>query len=753
LNDGVSEAASPTPTFKFGCKEIYLINKKKSKRRFKMVKKLFFPLVGFVLLAFLFSFTMSMPLVAQEQEEEAEDVMDMDLEDLLNVEITTAGKKAEKISEIPASVVLVTREDIERYGYMSLEEVLENVPGVYKIDDMAYYGASFGMRGFWSTAARNVKVLVNGVHQSDGFWQTSQIENFRIPVEAIDRIEVIRGPMSIVYGSGAFFGAINIITNEFTEEQAVNVLSAGTGSLKTVQTAARLSGVAGDMKYAFNAGYMDTEGPDEPLSRMASDAGLLAALGINSTNDTTGGRLEASNKYFNLTVDYKGLYAKMSYSENIKENYIILPSVSEGNNTTISQSTMSFGYRKDLSDKWTVDFSLTYHKHSWWLKWDLLDPSFYGHEFGKSQELELDFTAIFRPSEKFSLTAGLHYQRVTLIDAYDLIPFFPYNVLYTLPDDMTTPSIFTQMDFNVSDKFRLVAGVRLEALQKYTMSGLDFGDPVSVTIVGTQSAVYDNDEIQVIPRFAAIYSINDKNIIKFLYGKAIRHPDFQPNLENYLGGAPTLNPEHITTFELNYIASPSPKLTMNLSLFYNELKNLIIRSIGIDSSGAFYTFYSNQGHLRTTGVEFTLKAMPFENFLLDLSGTYQKTKDQREGFGDIDVSYSPNLLLHLKASYKFGKHVTFAMTGRYVDKMYPHFDDIDLGARIGAEVDGYFTLDANLRIDNLFGKGYYINARCTNLFDTDFLYPTNVNNSVWADLGTIGRGLGRAFLVTFGVKW
>jgi len=84
-----------------------------------MTKKMFFSLIGFMLLVFLFSPMLTTTLLAQE-EQKGEDIEDFSLEDLLNVEITTAGKKAQKISDIPASVVLITREEIERYGYQSL---------------------------------------------------------------------------------------------------------------------------------------------------------------------------------------------------------------------------------------------------------------------------------------------------------------------------------------------------------------------------------------------------------------------------------------------------------------------------------------------------------------------------------------------------------------------------------------------------------------------------------------------------------
>jgi outer membrane receptor for ferrienterochelin and colicins len=110
--------------------------------------------------------------------------------------------------------------------------------------------------------------------------------------------------MSVIYGSGAFFGAINIITNYTTEDKGVNVISASGGSMGTMKTAARFSGRTGDLSFAFSAGYYNTNGPDEPLSKMATYEPDWA--GIDSTNNTTKGRLEDDNKYFNLSVDYKG---------------------------------------------------------------------------------------------------------------------------------------------------------------------------------------------------------------------------------------------------------------------------------------------------------------------------------------------------------------------------------------------------------------------------------------------------------------
>lgn len=89
--------------------------------------------------------------------DETEDLIgEISLGDLLNLELTTAGKKAEKMSDIPASAVVITREDIKTYGYRSLQEILENVPGIYVTDQRAPDDVSVNVRGFWSKQTTHV---------------------------------------------------------------------------------------------------------------------------------------------------------------------------------------------------------------------------------------------------------------------------------------------------------------------------------------------------------------------------------------------------------------------------------------------------------------------------------------------------------------------------------------------------------------------------------------------------------------------
>jgi len=157
---------------------------------------------------------------------ESGSLTDMTLEELMNVEVTTAGRKPEKVADIPASVVVITREQIETLGYQNLEEVLSSITGMYFTDDL--FSKVYGVRGYWTAdVMRNILVLVNDVVQKE--YLASGAEVIAIPVEAIDRIEVVRGPMSVIYGSGAFFGVINIFTNIIdTENKNQITVSLGT---------------------------------------------------------------------------------------------------------------------------------------------------------------------------------------------------------------------------------------------------------------------------------------------------------------------------------------------------------------------------------------------------------------------------------------------------------------------------------------------------------------------------------------------
>jgi outer membrane receptor protein involved in Fe transport len=331
-------------------------------------------------------------------------------------------------------------------------------------------------------------------------------------------------------------------------------------------------------------------------------------------------------------------------------------------------------------------------------------------------------------------------------------------------ESMVIQSIYTQFNYKLSDKFKIVAGLRLEQTPGYTFEeiyneGLEGWLPPGVAEPLKElynKASYSHKKVEFIPRLALIYTLNDENYFKFLYGKAINRPSFFQNMD-LLSEKPQLEPETIQTFELNYIGNLSTQFSVSLSLFHNILDKLIYRTVFF-VGGEYTSYQANVGEMTTNGLELTLTAKPAKKLNLELSGTYQDTTDKRTGIiEELEPGYSPNFLGYIKASYFFTSQISLAVTGNYVDEMLPYYDhtpenpDGTRGRRLGEKVDAYFLLGANLRIRDMFGTGLYLNIRGSNLLDQEIRYPTTSNNSNFATKGTIGRGL--SFLLTLGYRF
>jgi outer membrane receptor protein involved in Fe transport len=144
---------------------------------------------------------------------ELDRLMGMDLEELLTIQVVTATKTKQSLEEAPSIIAVITAKDIRRRGYRTVGEALRHQPGVAVINDLVYWNV--GIRGLYAgsnAASDTVKVMING--QPTAFRSTSSalFGHDLIPIEAVKRIEVVRGPASAVYGANALLGVVNIIT-------------------------------------------------------------------------------------------------------------------------------------------------------------------------------------------------------------------------------------------------------------------------------------------------------------------------------------------------------------------------------------------------------------------------------------------------------------------------------------------------------------------------------------------------------------
>ncbi len=150
------------------------------------------------------------PLAAQvppDEEGALEDLMQ-----LLNTPVVSASKTAEKLSDAPATVIVISREDLDKRGYLQLSEILDDLPGMevirsYGDDQLKNY-----WRGYRNTIGEPFLVMLDGVVFNHLYFNTADAPLVALPLSSIDHVEVVYGPASSVYGANAFMGVINVIT-------------------------------------------------------------------------------------------------------------------------------------------------------------------------------------------------------------------------------------------------------------------------------------------------------------------------------------------------------------------------------------------------------------------------------------------------------------------------------------------------------------------------------------------------------------
>ena len=171
-----------------------------------------------------------------QEKEDLPDVAALGIEELMQLKITSvygASRYLQKTGEAPSSVTILTSQDIRNYGWRTLAELLNSVRGFYTTYDRNYHYV--GVRGFGRPADYNTRILmlVDGHKINDNIYFQAPIgTDFPIDLDLIDRVEIIRGPSSSLYGAGAFFGLVNIATKKGKDLKGVEV-SGAAGSFET----------------------------------------------------------------------------------------------------------------------------------------------------------------------------------------------------------------------------------------------------------------------------------------------------------------------------------------------------------------------------------------------------------------------------------------------------------------------------------------------------------------------------------------
>jgi outer membrane receptor for ferrienterochelin and colicin len=470
------------------------------------------------------------------QSDSTKDIEKMTLKELLNVKVTTAGKVSQELQNAPATVVVITKEQIKLRGYRSLLDVLYDLPDM-KVDDKAYSVSrtSLVFRGI--QGQEKFLILLDGVRISTPSGDAIPImENY--PVNLAEQIEVVYGPASALYGADAVTSVINIITKKSEGKNGISVdASSMIGSYGYTNNSLLIAKKLGENASLVVSGqYSYDQGPD--YSKLYKDDTLLN-ISSNSTgtfNSIYGpmtpklpvkpgyaAPMSAYNMYASLHVNnfsftlFRNYARTPSTIENNPSNAVYNSDVYLGQYINMANATYKKEFRKFAStssliaSEYDMDPKSNYRN----LYTGMEKAYKYVYNTMIKAEQQIDWTA----SEKFNATGGVSYEKYFSIpwssdldDPVNLNSYVHGSYLgtksYYRPDGL--PAVFYTVKYHNAGSF-------LQA-QYSPVRKLSF-------TVGVRYDVNSRYGNNFIPRMGLVYKPLEKTTIKLLYGKSFLAPN------------------------------------------------------------------------------------------------------------------------------------------------------------------------------------------------------------------------------------
>ncbi len=692
------------------------------------------------------------------QELSVDDYLDLSIEELMKIKVVTASKQEKQISDVPASVIIITKPDIEAYGYQSLKEILSNVLGMYKIDD--YRNVSFGVRGFFTNVySRNIIFMINGVVQKQPMQNWNDLNLMNLQVESIQRIEVVRGPAAIIYGNDAFFGAINIITHidDETDSKSSGIISYG--SSNSFRSNFQVTSNTNNSNFNLSAGYYRTDGRDIPFNKIIDSVQKMDKNWIK--DGSTNGYFIQDSKYINLSIKHKGFYANLSFDETdrnlIQLLKIVYDTTKLKRNDNIIRSNI--GYKYEINPNFIFDIRSTYEKYNLLSHYNdgYITPEVnYGLGRIEISRFNYELLVFLKPLDYLNITFGANHSIVPngANNQTDIPATGRNRFSENLLTNEATYSLFSQIDFEITKSLRFVTGFRADKQNPYKMKNIKFDSNNYIDSVYS----YNYDDIEIIPLASLIYNLDERNIFKFIYSEAIGRPGIYENFYILWVNHPELVPQSISTTEFNLSSIILKNFSVDLSIFYNNLKNLLVRrSTFISEVSQTINTTDNSGNMETVGGEIQIKYEPINNLFLDFSLSYQNTKNNTF---DIEAAYSPNILAYFKVKYSFTKDIIFSLSTYYVGSMEADWNETPIDpqngnfnpiGRINETTPSYLNLSANIRFNDILKEKVFFNIHFDNILNSDFHYPPTYANWTILPNGTYDSGF--QIYATLGIKF
>ncbi|MCT7406215.1 TonB-dependent receptor domain-containing protein [Aliarcobacter cryaerophilus] len=649
--------------------------------------------------------------------------------------VTSATGYEQKITDAPASISVISQEDLQKKKYSNLAEAIEDVEGVDVRDGEGKTGGlNISIRGMGS---ENTLILIDGKRQNsagsstpNGFGESSN--NFLPPLAAIERIEVIRGPMSTLYGSDAMGGVVNIITKKVANEWS--------GAINVDQTLQESS------KYGNNNNInMYASGP------IVKDLLGLALRG-NYYNREASKILYDDGSNPSSTRDDKGRSPVEGNNWSLGGKLTLTPTDNHDIYLDLFSSKQS--YNNDKSQLGTLDNPALATKQASGYK-DKLRFEREQITLGHSSRFEIGTleSSIMRNTTE---TIGRTIPGNIIGNIFN--PKMPNHIIGndrelkstdTVFDTKFVSDVFSRNIITVGGQYwnsKLVDGIATEDF-KQDMWGLFAEDEISITdkLAFTLGGRYDHHDKfggNFSPRAYAVYTANDNWTVKGGVSQGYKAPkvnDLHDGINGAGGqgatitiGSPDLKPEKSTNYETGVYYNADNGFAANATIFYNQYKDKIETDGNVTISGnpnipdGTYDQKKNIGKAETQGLEFGTK-IPFTD-TLDLKANYtymeseQKSGENKgEPFAKTP-KHSLNATLNWQATSKLNTWIKGEYKSdrkRFTEK-YSNLspENKAIYDQIGNEIKAYelFHLGANYK----WNKDLTFSATIYNLFDKDF---------------------------------
>lgn len=659
------------------------------------------------------------------------DVLDENF--VLDEMVVSATRSEKKLLDTAASVSVITDRDLNKMHINNLDEAFVKIPGVYvgRLSGIGSTTSQTVMRGV--NAANSVAVLVDGVQVNDSY--NGSVTWSAIPVDMVKRVEVLRGPASVLYGGNALAGVINIITKD-VDKTSVN-LKLSYGSNNTQNHSLYVAGKASD-KLDFNVNYekKKTDGyiTDPVLSSKA-------VFGAETTTTNTGAKrwiignkgkrqwdentVGVGFKYHfdeskSLALDFTKNEYEYSYSaptsyfgdDIIKKagTYFSTPGEKASNKYNMTYNDSENGWKA------VVGYSDQYKQHDTSISkaTDSSKPNTrFSFDLQKNQTISANNNAVF----------GLNYRKDEMdATVYKLADKFHSDSKIAV-DSMASGtnksfSAYVMDEHKFSDRWTATAGLRYD---KWSTDGRILL-PNKTEAINYDESTYDNWS----PSLSVMYKPEADSSVYLSWGKAFEAPSlyrmysssYSSNVYNIAN--PNLKPQKAETFELGYKKDLNNKSAIGVSVYDTKYKGLLYKnSLGV-VDGMNATCYQNAGEAEAKGFELELNHNFDDKWSAFLNYTYQNPvikKALKATEKDKYVTAIPKEVFRAGVTYSDDKW-SGMLTGEYISKRFSKTDNSDTVNGVYGSYDPYFIM--NMDISYSFNKNYTLTASVNNILDRDF---------------------------------